>query len=49
MAQSVEHMTQDLGVVSSSPKLGVELTEKKRKEIGNRLVLWKCTFKPLSL
>ena len=29
LAQSVEHMTLDLGVLSSSPTLGVEITLKK--------------------
>ena len=34
LAQSVEHVTLDLGVVGSSPTLGIEITEKKKK--GNK-------------
>ena len=35
LAQSVEHATLDLGVVSSSPVLGVEITKKKKKKKKN--------------
>jgi len=31
-AQSVEHLTLDLGVVSLSPRVGVEITLKKKKK-----------------
>ena len=31
LAQSVQHVTLDPGVVSSSPTLGIEFTEKKKK------------------
>ena len=31
LAQSVKHMTLDLGVVSSSPTLGVDDLQKKKK------------------
>ena len=34
LAQSEEHVTLDLGVMSLSPTLGIELTFKKKKE-GN--------------
>ena len=30
LAQSIEHATVDLGVMSSSPRLGVEITTKKK-------------------
>ena len=35
-AQSVQRMTLDLGVQSSSPTLGLELTEKKIKPLKKR-------------
>ena len=34
LAQSVEHATLDLSVVSSSPKLGAEPTLKEKKKVA---------------
>jgi len=36
LAESIECATLDLGVVSLSPTLGVDLTLKKRKADGNK-------------
>jgi len=36
-AQSVEHLTLDLGVVSLSPRVGVEITLKKKKKKKSKL------------
>lgn len=33
LSQSVEHVTLELGVVNSSPTLGIELTFKKKKSL----------------
>lgn len=35
LSQSVELATLDLGFVSSSPMLGVEITQKKKRKISN--------------
>ena len=41
LAQSVEQMTLDLGVVSSSPTLGIEITLKNREANGTEELLLK--------
>ena len=38
LAQSVKHVTLDLGVVSSSPTLGMEPTKKKKNTKTNQPV-----------
>lgn len=50
LAQSVKHMTFDLGVISSSPTLGVELTKKKKRFHGKRIAESRaCSFQLLNL
>ena len=42
MAQSVEHAALDLGVVSSNPMLGIEITMKNKIRLGIMSLLVFC-------